>query len=109
VSILTAISTRAGRALDAMAIGSISACVFDFDMFRIFEASTKGYSINYIIAPSTVYGVGTENPVHKLSVQIPHLIRLAIERKQAVYGGEGMFCTGYLVMYFFCHSERRPV
>jgi len=55
----------------------------------IFEASTKGYSINYIIAPSTIYGVGTENPAHKLSAQIPHLIRLAIQRKQAVYGGEG--------------------
>jgi len=62
-----------------------------FILFRIFEASTKGHSINYIIAPSTIYGVGTENPVHKLSAQIPHLIRLAIQRKQAVYGGEGMF------------------
>jgi len=55
----------------------------------IFEASTKGHSINYIIAPSTIYGVGRNNPVHKVSAQIPGLIRLAIQRRQAVYGGNG--------------------
>jgi hypothetical protein len=74
-----------------MAIGYTSACAFDFRIPRIFEASTKGHSINYIIAPSTIYGVGTENPVHKLSQQIPGLVRLAIQRRQTVYGGKGMF------------------
>ncbi|KAG8722035.1 hypothetical protein FRC08_007804 [Ceratobasidium sp. 394] len=42
----------------------------------------------YIVAPSCIYGVG-DGPVHKLSMQIPRLIRTAIEFKQPVYVGKG--------------------
>ena len=55
----------------------------------IFEASKKGHSINYIIAPSTIYGVAPENPVHKISQQVPNLIETAVKKRQTVYAGEG--------------------
>ncbi|KAF8308400.1 NAD(P)-binding protein [Clavulina sp. PMI_390] len=55
----------------------------------IFDASYKRNSINYIIAPSAIYAPAHDNPVNKISIQIPSLIRLAIKRRQAVYGGEG--------------------
>jgi len=55
----------------------------------IFEAGQKKYFIGYFIAPSTIYGTGFANPGHKLSQQIPTLIRMAIEKRQTGYGGPG--------------------
>ncbi|KZS98493.1 NAD(P)-binding protein [Sistotremastrum niveocremeum HHB9708] len=55
---------------------------------EIFAADREGYVSTYIIAPSTIYGYGS-GPVNKLSQQIPGLIRLAVERRQAVFVGKG--------------------
>lgn len=60
----------------------------DVDL-AIFEASKHGHSINYIIAPSTIYGVAPSNPVHKISQQVPNLIETAVKKRQTVYAGEG--------------------
>ncbi|TDL24606.1 NAD(P)-binding protein [Rickenella mellea] len=55
---------------------------------EIFKADEEGIISAYIIAPSTIYGVGS-GPVNKTSQQIPKMIRVAVERKQTVYAGEG--------------------
>lgn len=55
---------------------------------RIFQADERGDISGYIIAPSTVYGVGG-GPVRKISSQVPNMIRAAVRRKQTVYVGEG--------------------
>jgi len=55
----------------------------------IFDAGKEGHFIGYIIAPSTIYGAAFSNPVNRISVQIPSLIRAAVERRQTVYAGKG--------------------
>ncbi|KAG9101516.1 hypothetical protein FS749_006086 [Ceratobasidium sp. UAMH 11750] len=59
----------------------------DVDL-EIFGAHERGEVDAYIIAPSCIYGVG-DGPIHKLSMQLPRLIRTAIEFKQPVYVGKG--------------------
>lgn len=55
---------------------------------RIFESDGKDGLSCYIIAPSCIYGAGI-GPVHRISQQIPGLIRTALENKQAVRIGPG--------------------
>jgi nucleoside-diphosphate-sugar epimerase len=55
---------------------------------EIFGAIEQGYVSAYIIAPSAIYGVGT-GPKHRISQQVPGLVRLAIARKQVTYAGKG--------------------
>ncbi|KAF9512444.1 hypothetical protein BS47DRAFT_1345367 [Hydnum rufescens UP504] len=55
----------------------------------ILEAAKSNKFISYIICPSIIYGVAHQNPGNKISVIQPALIRLAIQRRQAVYGGKG--------------------
>jgi nucleoside-diphosphate-sugar epimerase len=56
---------------------------------EIFAAGERGKIATYIISPSTIYGIAHGNPVHKISQQVPGMIRTAISRKQTVYVGEG--------------------
>jgi nucleoside-diphosphate-sugar epimerase len=56
---------------------------------KIFEAARKKLIASYIIAPSAIYGVAHKNPVNKISIQVPLIIRTAVEKKQAVYLGKG--------------------
>jgi len=60
----------------------------DVDL-EILTAGERGKVATYIIAPSTIYGVAHSNPVRKLSIQIPTVIRLALEHKQALHAGTG--------------------
>jgi len=55
---------------------------------EIFEADSTGYVSAYIIAPSTIYGTGN-GPVHRISQQIPTLIREILAHKQIVFVGDG--------------------
>ncbi|CAE6448499.1 unnamed protein product [Rhizoctonia solani] len=59
----------------------------DVDL-EIFGAHEREEIDAYIIAPSCVYGP-RDGPGNKVSVQIPRLIRAAIEFKQPVYVGKG--------------------
>lgn len=59
----------------------------DVDL-EIFGAHDRQEVDAYIIAPSTIYGVG-DGPVNKISIQIPHLVRAAVKFKQPVYVGKG--------------------
>jgi nucleoside-diphosphate-sugar epimerase len=55
---------------------------------RVFKADEEGHVSGYIIAPSTVYGVG-DGPVRTISQQIPNLIKKALEQKKPLYIGAG--------------------
>jgi len=55
----------------------------------IFDAGKGGHFIGYIIAPSTIYGIAFDNPANQISLQVPMLIRAAVERRQTIYAGEG--------------------
>jgi hypothetical protein len=57
-------------------------------LVRIFKADEEGYVSAYIIAPSTIYGIG-DGPVRTVSQQIPNLIKKALELKKPVYIGAG--------------------
>ncbi|KAJ1304796.1 hypothetical protein OPQ81_005932 [Rhizoctonia solani] len=59
----------------------------DVDL-EIFGAHERGEIDAYIIAPSCIYGTA-DGPGHKISQQVPRLIRTAIEFKQPVYVGKG--------------------
>jgi len=55
---------------------------------EIFKADKEGYVSAYIIAPSTIYGIG-DGPVRTVSQQIPNLIKKALELKKPAYIGAG--------------------
>ncbi|KAF9512445.1 hypothetical protein BS47DRAFT_1345371 [Hydnum rufescens UP504] len=55
----------------------------------ILDSAKNNKFISYIIAPSIIYGVAHGNPGNKITVIQPAMIRLAIQRRQAVYGGKG--------------------
>jgi len=57
-------------------------------LLRIFKADEEGYVSAYIIAPSTIYGIG-DGPVRTVSQQIPNLIKKALELKKPAYIGAG--------------------
>jgi len=55
---------------------------------EIFRADEHQHCSAYIVAPSTIYGIGS-GPVNKISQQIPGAVRVAVKHKQAVYIGKG--------------------
>jgi len=55
----------------------------------IFNAAKSNKFIGYIIAPPPVYGVAHENLGKKVSDMLPTLVRISVQRRQAVYGGKG--------------------
>jgi hypothetical protein len=55
----------------------------------IFAGHERGGARAFLIAPSTIYGVAHENPVHKTSQQVPSLVEAAIQKKQVCYIGKG--------------------
>jgi len=57
--------------------------------FAILEAGKSNKFIGYIIAPSHIYGVARENPGKKISDMLPTLVRVSVQRRQAIYAGKG--------------------
>jgi len=55
---------------------------------EIFKADEEGYVSAYIIAPSTIYGIG-DGPVRTISQQIPALIKKALESRKPIQIGPG--------------------
>ncbi|KAH7099275.1 NAD(P)-binding protein [Auriculariales sp. MPI-PUGE-AT-0066] len=54
--------------------------IFDYDSKKLVNA--------YIIAPSTIYGLG-DGPVNRISQQIPTIVRSSLQLKKAIIVGEG--------------------
>jgi len=55
---------------------------------EVFKADEEGFIDGYIVAPPTIYGIGS-GPVNRISIQIPILIKLDIKVGKGVYLGEG--------------------
>ncbi|KAF9515085.1 hypothetical protein BS47DRAFT_1294327 [Hydnum rufescens UP504] len=55
----------------------------------VFNAARSSSFISYMIAPSLIYGVATQNPVHQVTQVIPALVHISIQKRRAVYVGSG--------------------
>jgi hypothetical protein len=57
------------------------------------HAAKRGIIQVYHLSPGLVYGRGA-GPVNQISKQIPALVKIALQRKQAVYFGKGVGIWG---------------
>lgn len=70
---------------------------------RILRAQEEGYLNAFIIVPSCVHGQGT-GPVKRPSLFFVHYVK-AVEKRKAVYIGEGSNVTGFVSISANAHRK----